>query len=374
MKEYIVLMNREHYNLLGIVRTLGEAGIRSIVVAVRGELQFVGQSKYVKEAYYVENLETGIQLVREKFGGGSEKSFILCGDDVTVAMLDSHYDELKDDFCFFNAGQEGRLNHYMNKEVMMDLAVRHGFRIPRTWKVRAGQIPQDIEYPVITKAITSTGEEWKEIVFICHDDNELSDAFRKMKSEYVLLQKYIRKTDEVTFDTVSINRGREVFPVLMTTQVYNIPDQYSPYWRIHNYRDTEMQQRIAAIIAEIGFEGICDFQFLKDQNGDLLFMEANFRNVAPGFASTVAGMPEIINWCESMERGYIDADAYYREIPEGFTAIAECWDYDVRVKGGVMTKEEWLKEYMTANCKLYFGRDDFEPFRLFMEYKQTHAM
>ena len=49
MKEYIVLVSKEHYNPLGIVRTLGEAGIKPIVVAVKGDLKFVGQSKYVKE-------------------------------------------------------------------------------------------------------------------------------------------------------------------------------------------------------------------------------------------------------------------------------------------------------------------------------------
>ena len=51
MKEYIVLVTKEHYNPLGIVRTLGEAGIHPIVVAVKGDLKFVGQSKYVKEKY-----------------------------------------------------------------------------------------------------------------------------------------------------------------------------------------------------------------------------------------------------------------------------------------------------------------------------------
>lgn len=45
MREYIVLVTKEHYNPLGIVRTLGESGISPIVVAVKGDLKFVGQSK-----------------------------------------------------------------------------------------------------------------------------------------------------------------------------------------------------------------------------------------------------------------------------------------------------------------------------------------
>lgn len=88
MREYIVLVTKEHYNPLGIVRTLGEAGIRPIVVAVKGNLKFVGQSKYVKEKYYVDSTQEGISLILEKYGKNKkEKSFILTGDDVTVFML-----------------------------------------------------------------------------------------------------------------------------------------------------------------------------------------------------------------------------------------------------------------------------------------------
>ena len=95
MKEYIVLVSKEHYNPLGIVRTLGEAGIKPIVVAVKGDLKFVGQSKYVKEKYYVNTPEEGIRFILSKFAKDKkEKSFILTGDDVTVSLLDKYYEEL----------------------------------------------------------------------------------------------------------------------------------------------------------------------------------------------------------------------------------------------------------------------------------------
>ena len=115
MKEYIVFVSKEHYNPLGIVRTLGEAGIKPVVVIVEGDLKFVGQSKYVKERYYVQSPEEGLDLIKEKFAHEGEKSFILTGDDVTVSTLDRHYDDLKNYFYFYNAGESGRIVHYMNK-------------------------------------------------------------------------------------------------------------------------------------------------------------------------------------------------------------------------------------------------------------------
>ena len=372
MKEYIVLVTKEHYNPLGIVRTLGEAGIRPIVVAVSGDLKFVGQSKYVKEKYYVDSTEAGIDLIIDKFANAEEKSFILTGDDVTVAMLDKHYDRLKKFFYFYNAGEPGRISHFMNKDVMMNLVVKHGIQIAKTWKVKVGYIPEDIIYPVMTKAINSIGAEWKDIVYICHNDIELNEAFSHMRSETILVQQYIEKVDEISFDAISVNHGKDVWVVIEANQVYNMPDKYSPYWIIKNSENKEMQDKIAKVIGEIGLEGIFEFEFMQDKDGNLWFLEINFRNTALGYSTTVAGMPQVVYWCESMEKGFIDKEKYYKIVPDGLTAMAECFDYDARVKTGIVSKEEWLKEYMTAECKMYMGRDDFEPFKLFMEYKQKY--
>ena len=55
MRRYIVFVSKDHYNPLGIARTLGEAGLNPIAVVVRSEPKQVALSKYVKEKYYVDN-------------------------------------------------------------------------------------------------------------------------------------------------------------------------------------------------------------------------------------------------------------------------------------------------------------------------------
>lgn len=371
MREYIVFVSKEHYNPLGIVRTLGESGISPIVVCVKGELEFVGHSKYVKEAYYVDSPEDGLEFIINRFGKSTDcKSFILTGDDVTVALLDRNYDRLKDYFYFYNAGESGRINYYMNKDNMFSLVERHGINIAKTWKIKVGEIPEDIEYPVMTKAINSIGDEWKDIVFICHNEEELQDSFKHIKSKYILVQTYIEKIDEVSFDAFSINKGENIFVVFEAYQEYNIPDKYSPYWKIKNPKNTDIIEKIKSVISEIKLEGVFEFEFMIDKRGRLWFLEINFRNTALGYATTIAGMPQIKYWCDSMERKYIDEN-YRKDIPEGLHAIAECFDYDVRVKSGNMSHGEWMKQYIKAECKLYKGRDDDEPFYRFLMYKYT---
>ena len=370
MKEYIVLVGKEHYNPLGIIRTLGEAGIRPVVVIVEGDLKFIGQSKYVKIKYYVQSPEEGVKLIFDQYAKKGEKSFILVGDDVSVAALDNRYDDLKDYFYFYNAGKTGRVVHYMNKDNMLQIAEKYGLNIAKTWKVKVGDIPDNIEYPIMTKAINSFGEEWKDIVYICHNDEELKKAYSKIKSKEILLQSYVEKVNEVSYDGFSINHGEQVIILTEVYQEYCIPDKYSPYWDVRNNTDFRTTEKIKKIIREIGLEGIFEFEFMVDKTGELWFLEINFRNTALGYSTTVAGMPQVTLWCEAMEKGMIPKDVI-KPIPEGLKAMAECFDYDARVKTGMISKKEWKKQYKKCQCKLYKGHDDNIPFYRFMWYKLT---
>ena len=370
MKEYIVFVSKEHYNPLGIVRTLGEAGIRPIVIIVEGDLKFVGQSKYVKKRHYVKTPEEGLDLLINNYSSKEEKSFVLTGDDVTVSLFDKHYDELKDYFFFNNAGQAGRITRFMNKDLMLETAEKHGLNVAKTWKVNVGDIPKDIEYPIMTKAINSIGDEWKDIVYICHTDEELLDAFSNMKSKEILLQQYVDKIDEVSFDGFSVDRGRQAVILTEVYQEYCIPDKYSPYWDVRNNTDLETTKKIKNIIEEIGLEGIFEFEFMVDKDKKLWFLEINFRNTALGYSTTAAGMPQVTLWCNAMEARKLPTNII-KPIKPGLKAMAECFDYDARVKTGMISKKEWKKQYKACQCKLYKGHDDNKPFYRFMWYKLT---
>ncbi len=371
MREYIVLANHDHYNHLGIVRTLGEAGIRPVVIAVHDDPPMATISRYTKKKHIVSSPEAAIRLLMSEYAKDkTEKSFILTGDDVSVMVLDSHYDELKDHFYFFNAGKTGRVKKYMNKDEIYALAEKHGFRVPKTWKVHTGDIPKDIEYPVITKATNSFSAEWKGIVFICRDDGELKNAYSKIKSEQVLLQKYISKTDEQSYEGISVNRGKSTLFIMQNNELYHIPDKYALYWKNKNVDDRDFIDRASKMIEEIGFEGIFEFEFMIGEDGEMYFLEINFRNTVNGWSTTVAGMPGVTLWCDAMRSGKIPADCR-KPIPEGFTTMAECFDYDVRVKTGRIRKKEWWKQYKEADAKLYRGRHDLIPFFSFMWYKLT---
>ena len=371
MRKYIVFVSKDHYNPLGIVRTLGEANISPVVVVVKSKPQLVTKSKYVKEKYIVNNSKEGMELIISKFGNEQEKPFILTGDDVTVSLLDEYYDQLKDRFYFFNAGQTGRVRKFMNKDQICALAEKHGFNIPKTWKVKNGEIPEDLEYPIFTKAVHSFGKEWKDIVFVCENEEELKTAYSKIRSDEIIIQKYIEKIDEQGCEGFSVNRGKEVFFSVWNREAYHLPTQYAPVWYNSNPKDQEFIRKASAMLEEIGFEGIFEFEFMVGKDNQLYFLEINFRNTVNGWETTCVGMPGVTQWCESMLQNKI-ADNCYKEIPEGFYTMAECFDYDVRVKGKMLSHRQWMREYKNAGAKLYKGRNDFRPFFSFMWYKFWH--
>jgi len=371
MRRYIVFVSKDHYNPLGIVRTLGEAGITPTVVVVKSKPQLVTKSKYVGEKYIVSNPKEGIDLIISKFGNEEERPFILTGDDVTVSILDDYYDRLKDHFYFFNAGEAGRVKEFMNKDIICSLAEKHGFNVPKTWKVKNGEVPEDLEYPIFTKAVNSFGEEWKSIVFVCNNAQELKEAYSKIKSDEIIIQKYIEKIDEQGCEGFSVNHGRDVFFSVWNREAYHLPQQYAPVWFNSNPDNQDFMDKASAMLREIGFEGIFEFEFMLGKDNQLYFLEINFRNTVNGWETTCAGMPGVTLWCESMLQNRI-VDNCYREIPDGFYTMAECFDYDVRVKEKILTRRQWAKEYKNANAKLYRGRNDFRPFFSFMWYKFWH--
>lgn len=359
--EFIVFCT-DHYNPLGMIRSLGEKGIEPIVVLINYRRGLISKCKYIKKLHKVDAIEEGYQLILSQYGSYMEKKpYLLTADDKITSYLDHHFDELKDKFVFFNAGERDRISYYMNKFHINQLAEKHGLKVLNSVVVDKGDVPSDLEYPVITKSIASTVGGWKDDVFICKSPEELKEAFNKIKSPQVLLQKYIVKKNELCLDGFSVNGGSDVFISIASNYTYILPGAYSNAMILKNFKDQDLKQRIDAMFAEIGFEGIFSMEFLIDENDQLYFCEINFRNSTWSYASTSVGMNLPFLWAQSMHnKGIING--IYREIPKGYTAIVEFEDYKVRVKSGEMNVIKWLKELLHADCVFYYNKKDMLPF------------
>lgn len=64
----------DNYVTLGVVRSLGEAGIKPIIILHKqNPIHLVIHSKYAKDLTIVDSLEEGLEIILKRFGGESLK-------------------------------------------------------------------------------------------------------------------------------------------------------------------------------------------------------------------------------------------------------------------------------------------------------------
>ncbi len=368
LKDHLfIVMAIEHYNPLGLIRSLGEKGITPVYIAIKGKVELASKSKYISKCHYVESVEDGFQLLLSEYGEyeEAEKPFLFCCDDKTIGYLDRHFDELNGRFYFFNGGQADRINKYIDKAEILKLAEECGLGLAKTVACSKGEIPEGLCYPIITKSISPNVGGWKSDVFICHNEQELREAYEKIQAPKVLLQQYIEKKNELEYYGVSVNHGEDVLFSIATDYLYMIPGYYSPYMHVFNPPFPEVQAKIAAMLKKAGFEGIFSCEFIVDENDNLYFLEINFRNATWSYSSTCAGKNLPWLWADGMLKGNIDRS----EIKdfETFTAMVEPIDYAKRVKTGDVSVMEWALDFKNAGCTYYYNKNDMEPFKVLCE-------
>lgn len=361
----VIVFAIDHYNPLGVIRSLGENGIRPIYIAIRHRVALGVKSKYVSKVYEVASVEEGYQVLMENYGEvykTGEKPFVLFSDDKSVGYFDLHYEEVRNRFITYNAmGIQGRIMEFMDKKNILNLAKKYGLNVLEPVVVNRGEIPEGLEYPIITKDINPNSGGWKSDVFVCQNEEDLKKAYTKISSPVVLLQKYVDKKTEYTFEGCSVNKGQSVLIAIKSTYKYAIPAYYSPFMTCESLHDQKMKAALERMFAEIGFEGIFEVEFLVDKSDKAYFLEINFRNSTWSYASTRAGMPLPYIWIKGMLNGKIDKDDY-KEVPGGFTAMVEPIDYAKRIELGLSSAGEWLADFKKADCGFYYSEDDLDPF------------
>lgn len=362
LKEYqfIVFGEEYHYNPLGVVRSLGEEGIKPVLIAYGGREHVVSSSKYVKQAHHVLTVDEGYAILLEKYTKKETKSFLIACDDIVNGFLDAHYDEIKAYFYFNNAGIQGRISEYQNKYISGELAERCGMKVPKSWLVKRNDFPNDLIYPIITKPLTSY-YEWKKDYYVCTSKEELKKAYKNVNCDEMLLQTYVKKKNEYSVDGIVWNHGKNVFISVETLYTYLLPDYYSMEMIHSTFNNKEIQSFLEKMFSKIGFEGIFSVDILIDENNEKWFLEINYRNSAWSYASTKLGMNLPVLWANCMLKGTI-GDNVRKIVPDNYIALAEIMDFSLRVrKYHYISFFKWLKGVFRADCLYVLDWKDLKP-------------
>lgn len=364
---HIVLCG-DNINAVSILRSLGEVGLRPTVIMVdEGHVPLVSKCRYVGNLIQTKSFDESLQQLLS-LADPQRPPFVYTSDDYHQSLIDLHYDELKQGFYFFNAGEAGRVTHFMDKNNICLAAKECGFTIAESEVLKPGQLPQHIHYPVITKTLNPYEDGWKRDVGIYHDPESLAKAYTQMVSKTLLVQEYIVKKNELSMQGFSIDAGRIVY-LPFKRQYFRFTDSaYGSYCYYKTYQDDDLYNKIVALLRMIRFSGNFEIEFLEKQDGSLVFLEINFRHALSNYASTIGGINLPYEWAKATLLHSVDG---LHPTKDYFTAINEFKDFNTFVKSGKIGLLPWLKDLVTADSYYLWNKHDPKPLFSFYLGKLT---
>lgn len=365
MENKVIVFGASHLNMLGLVRSLGEAGIRPICILLNSKKGLVWESKYPQEKIYQESVESGFEYIISNYNNEKEKPFILSTDDRTASIIDKNYSKLKEHFIVPNAGEDGRITMLMEKSNIAKLAQESGFITPYTNIIIKGEeLPQDIPFPCFVKPVISI-EGSKKDPKICYNEEELRDNISRFSSNRILVQEYINKNTELCFQGYSIRVGTEVktfFPFVLRYKRFT-KTAFGGFVELNRFEDKEFRQQLNALLKKTQYEGLFSVEFLEGKNGELYFTEINFRHDGYSYFTTTGGANLPADWLTSKLKNEIVEG----KLKDQVIGINELTDYTQFVKTKKISIFRWLWDCFKADSHLLYNKKDNKPLKYFIK-------
>lgn len=96
----VVVVGGCHHNTLGVIRSLGYKGLKSILITItKHNKPYIAYSKYVSENFIVQNANDALKTIKEigfRFLGG--KTVLIACTDGMASIIDDNYEELQKNF------------------------------------------------------------------------------------------------------------------------------------------------------------------------------------------------------------------------------------------------------------------------------------
>jgi len=286
----VVVIGGNHHNTLGVIRSLGEKGLQADVVLVTTEKRpFVSYSKYIRSLRTIPHDDEIAPSLLANHKNGKEKTPVICCSDASASEVDLHAEELSQCFTLPCANEQGRITHLMNKQVMSDLAVECGLRIPiclypSHLPINDGEVP----LPCIIKPIVSKDGS-KEDIRVCHHIDEVNEHLTHMGVGNAQIQQFIEKDFE--YQLIGCSTDKEVVIPGVSRILRPCKGSNTSFLHYEPVDDCFCDlDRCKEFVRRTGYRGLFSMEFLRDKQGRDYFIEMNFRNDGNAICVTAAGV------------------------------------------------------------------------------------
>ena len=362
MLQDIFVIGGNHHNALGVIRALGEKGLRPyVIIQCEEKKPYIRLSRYIQQYWIVKSDAEVLDLLRQEGVKRDQPVVLIACADGLSSLVDMHRDELSKWYCLPVSDEQGRITRLMDKEVMSQLAREVGFNVPQSIAVNTKDNSEiSIPTPWIIKPLVSKDGKKADIKRI-YSEEEWSEYCQEHDS-FVQVQQLIDKEFEYQLIGLSLNGGEEV--VIPGVSHVLRPAETTNTGFLH-YEPLDIQYHEALetgkkFLKATGYSGLFSLEFLKGKEGDDYFMEINFRNDGNGICVTASGFNLPYIWYL-----YNTGMDYQNEIEnsnvEPVYVMPEFADLSLVVHRK-LSLLEWLKDIRHTECFMEFSRCDKAPF------------
>lgn len=388
-----VVTGRNYCNILTMARDLGEAGYDVTVLRVFKKkpsavnllagMKPDAYSKYVTK--YQECIVNGDPEVMvsalKTLAVSGQQTLLLPVDDYTACVVDEYLDDLKKVFVIPNISETaGEISRLMDKNEQKKLAKDFGLPVLHSTLIKAEngefEIPDNVSYPCFVKPNVSMKSSKAKMVK-CEDKEALEavlsryakaedfemlvEAFADIKAEYSVLG---LSTKEVTkaFGLLKAIEGGHKERKGVTLIGEMMPcNQFK-----------ELIAQCDAFISSLNYTGLYDVDLIETKDGNVYFVELNYRAGASTHALTKMGVNIPGMFADYLMRGIpVNTDAKMQDVRRRFISEKILMEEFTRSDASATKVRKCMKE---ADICFVKDKKDIRPYRHFRRYYIAAAL
>jgi len=371
MNKEIIVIGGNHHNTLSILRSLGEKGVKSLLIVMSEDTKpYVGYSKYIQDKRVVKNEDEILSAIYSLHKTPEKAIVISCADSIS-SYLDCNRNKLSKDVILPGSEEEGKITRLMNKNSMMQVAIDSGILVPKSWIVYPATLNlEGITYPCIVKPLVSKNGSKTDIA-ICEKKTELEKYLEHSNCAELQIQEYITKDIEFQLIGCSLNGGEQVIipgASIILRQPENTNTGFLRYVPIREFSyDREL---CVEFIRKTGYSGLFSLEFIRDKKGMDYFMEINFRNDGNSICVTASGMNLPYIWYLHNSGQAIDKELCYDSMKE-VLVMPEFSDVGNAIHRRI-SWSQWLKDVKHTDRFMEFSKYDQKPFWMYIIKRIFH--
>lgn len=364
---------------LGVVRSLGRAGIRVVVVS---EYETISRlSKYCDRCHVFPSVfddeKAGIDYLLELAAAEPEPPVLFPTADPDLVFISRNRQKLETRFRLF-VSDEHIVEALIDKGRFFEFAMQHALPTPNTYTLKrstcVAEAVAGFDFPVILKPLIPQSWGKQAIARIVSGKKavlvqtlaELEDLHRRISEidDRLAMQEYIPGRDDRLFSLHAyISHSGRVVEAFTGQKIRTYP----PYAGIGCYVKSVDKPELKAlgldVLERIGYRGLALAQFKQhSETGEYYLLEINPRLSSWNALATACGIDlPFAAYCDCVGRplpvfGPQTTGRNYMFFEHDLSAMREY------VRNGDLTIREWLGSLFAPNVQQYLAFDDLSPY------------